>query len=121
MADTQVNGLYMSSLKDAGASLSLLVNGLTDYAFRKHDAVHRSIYCEICAAQKNGEGSVDHIGQNEARFVLIADSHGIRVCSQHHPNPKVGELSKELHEYLEKNDLVWTDLYVMDHDSRKFT
>lgn len=111
----------MSSLKDVGASLSLLIKGLTDYAFQKHDAAHRSIYCDVCAAKKNSEGHGDHIGENEARFVLIANSQGIRVCSQHHPNSKIGEHSDELHEYLDQRDLVWTDLYVMDHDSRKFT
>jgi hypothetical protein len=111
----------MSSFKDVCASLSLLLKGLTDFTFRKHDAAHRSIYCEICALNKNGEIPVDHIGQNEARFVIIAGSRPFRLCTDHHPNAKVGALSDELHEYLEQHDLVWTDLYVMDHDSRKFT
>ena len=111
----------MSSFKDVGASLGHLAKGLIDYAFQKHDAAHRSIYCEVCATQKVSGSPVDRIGQNEARFVIIANSRSLHVCSQHHPNSKVGELSDELHEYLDQNDLVWTDLYVMDHDSRKFT
>ena len=111
----------MSSFKDVRSSFSLLVQGVISAAFRKHDAAHRSIYCEICAAAKTEQGEADRIGQNEARFVLIAGSRPFRLCSEHHPNAKVGGLSDELHEYLEQHDLIWTDLYVMDHDSRKFT
>lgn len=110
----------MSSFKDVCASFSLFMKSLIGQIAKRHEEQYLSMYCEICADATSGTPEEHRVGAHEARFVLIAGSCELRICSHHHPNPKIGKLSHQLHAYLEKNDLIWTDLYVVDHDARKF-
>ena len=109
----------MGSFKDVYASLTKLVKGIVNKASKNYDSDYRSYYCAICA-EKNKQGADDSMGQNEARFVIIADSVSFHICARHHPNPKIGDLAHEIAAYFEKNELIWTDLYVMSRDSRIF-
>lgn len=110
----------MSSFRDVYTSLVLLIKSLVNRVVEKQNEQYFSMYCEVCADMKNDTGEERRIGAHEARFVLIASSYELRICSHHHPNPKIGKLSHQLHAYLEKNDLIWTDLHVVDSDARKF-